>query len=665
MICCPAHDDRHPSLTVSLGRGGRILLKCHAGCSVENIVAAWGLALRDLMPESDGDLRGSSQKRPTVVQTTRYPIRDVAGNEVAVHIREDLSDGSKRFRWERDEKPGLAGLAVADLPLYKAEKVNGWSPGIPIILVEGEKAADALAVRGFHALATVTGASGTPSVEPLAVLHGRDVIVWPDNDAIGRKHMTRIAQMLHGKAARVRMLGWGKADGDDAVDFFTKGGTKEGLRELGRGTADWTPTAAAEVEDETRPGAITVRLSDVKAEAVTWLWNGRIPLGKLTILDGDPDLGKSTLLLDLAARVTRGGPMPGDGATISEARNVVILSAEDGASDTIRPRFDEAGGDPERVHLLTAIRRADGTKDFFSLSDDIDALEEMMVKFDAALVIIDPFTAYVGKANTWKDQEIRRVLARLADAAGRTGAAIVLLRHLNKTRSDNALYRGGGSVGIIGAARSGLLAAKDPDAPEEKRLLATYKHNLCPQPPTLAYRLVAGKQRPDVGTIEWLGTDSRMAQEILADGADGPEGRGAIAEATEFLEQELGDGPRCSSEVDIAARANGISDRTLARAKKRTGVKAEREGFGKGGRWMLRLPHDDQRVPNSSKGANKNDGTLRDGVAPYGSASPSSGTACAFHIGAMTAACERCGRPFADHAGRVGAEPPWEAQGTL
>src|SRR6266542_577517 len=165
-----------------------------------------------------------------------------AGESVAVHVREDLSDGRKRYRWERDGKSGLRGLPVEDLPLFGSEKVKEWRADMPIFLTEGEKPREALTKHGFYALATVTGANGTSSLVVLSVLDGRNVILWPDNDNVGRAHMEGIANRLAGRGARLRRLDWGEEDGDDAFDFFAGGGTKEQLRELARGTPDWVPS---------------------------------------------------------------------------------------------------------------------------------------------------------------------------------------------------------------------------------------------------------------------------------------------------------------------------------------------------------------------------------------------------------------------------------------
>jgi hypothetical protein len=337
-----------------------------------------------------------------------------------------------------------------------------------------------------------------------------------------------------------------------------------------------------------RHGVELVRLSMIKRERIEWLWNARVPRRKITVLDGDPGLGKSCALLDLAARVTRGRAMPDEPEeTLHEPGNVLVLSAEDGAADTIRPRFDEARGDPERLFVLTSIKRPDGTRDLLSLSEDMAALEEAAASIGATLIIIDPFTAYVGKANTWKDQEIRRVLAGLADLAGRTGAAVVLLRHLNKTKSENPLYRGGGSIGIVGAARVGLLVEKDPDQ-DGRRLLATTKSNISKSAPTLAYRVVPSPHDADIPVIEWEpGSDPRSAEEILAAAGQTLEERSAVGDARGFLRQFLAEGPRPSSDVIAEAKARGIAERTLRRAQREIAC-AEKSSLAGGWVWRLR-----------------------------------------------------------------------------
>jgi AAA domain len=313
---------------------------------------------------------------------------------------------------------------------------------------------------------------------------------------------------------------------------------------------------------------------------------GRIFRGKLHLAEGDPDLGKTTAALDLAARVSTGASMPDCTPGIAAA-GVVIASAEDGLADTIRPRLEAAGADLERIVALTAIVDAHGER-MPGLPSDLAAIEAAIARVDAALVIIDPLMAYLdATVNSWRDQDVRRALAPLARLAERTGCAIVAIRHLNKSAGSHALYRGGGSIGIIGAARVALLVAQDPDDPE-RRILATVKNNLAPHPPSLAFRLL-GDERHGAARIEWLGESKLGASALLAMPADEDE-RGALDEACEVLRTILADGPVPAKEAEREAYAAGLSRATLLRARKVAGVSAERVGgLGRDGGWQWRL----------------------------------------------------------------------------
>jgi len=208
------------------------------------------------------------------------------------------------------------------------------------------------------------------------------------------------------------------------------------------------------------------RVMHVPAERVRWLWPGRIPLGKLTVLDGDPGLGKSTVALDFAARISTASPLP-DGTRPEYPQNTILLSAEDAIGDTIRPRLEAAGADLNRVTVVRGVNESDGPRPPV-LPGDLASLEALIGEDDASLVIVDPFMAYLaGGIDAHRDQDVRRALHALSATAERTGAALVIVRHLNKAPGGNALYRGGGSIGIIGAARAGMMIA--PDRAEERR----------------------------------------------------------------------------------------------------------------------------------------------------------------------------------------------------
>ncbi len=327
---------------------------------------------------------------------------------------------------------------------------------------------------------------------------------------------------------------------------------------------------------------IVRRLSHVRRESVSWLWRGRIPLGKLTVVDGDPGLGKSTMLsADIAARVSTGAPMPGEPEDHWRApADVIILSAEDGAGDTIRPRLEAADGDVTSVHVVEASALV--------FPDDVARLEAMIREHAAKLVVIDPLMAYFGRqVDAHRDQDVRRTLRQLAAMAERTGCAIVVVRHLNKRSDTSAVYRGGGSIGIIGAARSGLLVARDPED-ENARILASIKSNLGPPPRSLRFTL---ENHPGYGCgrVDWRG-EVDLTADALVDPAAGDqrEGRGAVQVAVEVLQEILQHGPVEAEAAKAEATTAGVSAATLRRARAQLGVRPLKAGMT--GPWMWSLP---------------------------------------------------------------------------
>lgn len=331
-----------------------------------------------------------------------------------------------------------------------------------------------------------------------------------------------------------------------------------------------------------------VKLADVEPETVRWLWPGRIPLGKLTMLDGDPDTGKSTVALDLAARLSVGAPMP-DGAApeIDAPRGTVILTAEDGLADTVRPRLDAAGGDPDRVACRVTVPVEDAAGvDRLPTVEDAGAIRRDVDAMEAALVVVDPLSAFMPPdADTHRDADVRRALGALADLAERLDVAVLAIRHLNKSGGSHPLYRGGGSIAFIAAARAGLLAARDPADPDgPRRVLAPTKANLARRPPALAYRLETAPD-DDHPRVAWEGETDHAAADLL-DRATGHE-RTARDEAAEFLRVELSRGPRPVSELKDAAAGAGLSWRTVERAKTELGVESEKDGWDGPWRWTM------------------------------------------------------------------------------
>ena len=340
--------------------------------------------------------------------------------------------------------------------------------------------------------------------------------------------------------------------------------------------------------EELRPEVIGKLLSSVEPEEVSWLWPSWLALGKLALVDGDPGLGKSAMTLDLAARVSSGETFP-DGAECGPA-GVVLLSAEDGLADTIRPRLDTAGADTSKILALATVPDEDGHDRLLSIPEDLALIEKGIRRVGARLVVVDPLMAFLsGDTNSHRDQDVRRALAPLAGLAERTGTAVLVVRHLNKAAANNPLYRGGGSIGIIGAARMAFVVGKDPQD-ENRRVLASTKNNLAPPPQSLMF----GLEEAESGSVRvnWLGQSEVSAKDLLATPQD-QEHADARGEAVEFLEEILSGGPVPAAQVKEEAEDAAISERTLARAKKTLRVMSYREGeTGSRGRgqWLWKLP---------------------------------------------------------------------------
>ncbi|MEW6212387.1 MAG: AAA family ATPase [Acidobacteriota bacterium] len=301
-------------------------------------------------------------------------------------------------------------------------------------------------------------------------------------------------------------------------------------------------------------------LADVQPESVSWLWQPYIPLGKLTIIEGDPGVGKSWATCALSTGVAAGSGPPG--WTFRTPASVLMMSVEDGLSDTIRPRLDSMGADVARIFAL------DGA--FVFNDTGLLHLEAEIIEIKPSLMIIDPLVAYIGAGvDLHKANEVRSVTARLSSLAEKYGCAIVAVRHLTKNGKDRAIYRGIGSIDFTAAARSVLLVGADPDNPTRRAIVQT-KNNLAEFGAALGYEIRDGR-------FYWTGTSDLTASRILA-AAGSETDASAQAEAEEFLREILADGPIPSKEGQKEARAAGISEATLRRARRAIGVVARSKG---------------------------------------------------------------------------------------
>jgi len=365
-----------------------------------------------------------------------------------------------------------------------------------------------------------------------------------------------------------------------------------------------TTKEAVDQDESPASTPLLVRMSDVQRKPLRWFWPGRIPLGKITVLAGDPGLGKSLVTIDLAARASRGSPWPPNLSDHAPLGDVIILTAEDDLEDTVQPRLTAAGADLSRVNALQAVEHHDvdeqtkqkrSTTRPFNLALDLPNLEQALVQTDCRLVIIDPLSAYLPGIDCHKDAEVRTVLAPLAELAAKHDAAVVGVMHLNKG-DGRAMSRTMGSMAFVAAARAVWVIAKDKGDPS-RRLMVPIKCNLASDTAGLAYSVMASDV-PDVPMLGWYTDEvTDTADDVLGNGDED----GIRSEAEEWLLDMLKDGQRTAKEIKQQAEKDGIKPRTLDKAKKGLKVKSGREGFGSDGEWTWKLPDDSKSATSSAQ----------------------------------------------------------------
>lgn len=310
-----------------------------------------------------------------------------------------------------------------------------------------------------------------------------------------------------------------------------------------------------------------IRMSDIQPEEVQWLWYPYIPLGKLTVIQGDPGEGKTTFVLAMIAALTKGEALPEREPL--DPVNILYQTAEDGLADTIRPRLDALGADCSRVLVI------DESKRELSLSDE--RIRQAMEETGAKLLVLDPLQAYLGaEVDMHRANEVRPILKRLGSVAEQMGCAVVLIRHLNKMQGQKSGHRGMGSVDFQAAARSVLLVGRTKEDPQ-LRIVVPDKSSLAPEGESIAFAL-----DPEQG-FQWKGYCAYNAEELL--GGSTKQVQTKTMQAEETLRNLL-DKPAPAEEILRRITAVGISERTLMTAKKNLGILSEKRG----GQWFWRLP---------------------------------------------------------------------------
>lgn len=305
-----------------------------------------------------------------------------------------------------------------------------------------------------------------------------------------------------------------------------------------------------------------IKMNEVEAKKVNWLWYPYIPYGKITLIQGDPGDGKTTFVLAVAALLTNGKPMP-ECKDTAEPVTVIYQTAEDGLSDTIKPRLEEVGADCSRVIVI------DESEQALTLSDE--RIEQAIIKVNAKLLILDPLQAYLGvDVDMHRANEIRPIFKSLAGVAERTGCAIVIIGHMNKMNGTKGLYRGLGSIDITAAVRSILLVGRDKEI-ENTRIMAHLKSSLAPEGYPIAFELDR-----DNG-FRWVGAYDISIDDILNGTRLEREPTKEI-QAVSLITEMLRDNDMPCNEIYNRLADHNISRRTAENAKQLVGVRSYKKG---------------------------------------------------------------------------------------
>lgn len=477
---------------------------------------------------------------------------------------------------------------------------------LTVFICEGEKDVDTL-VNGLVLVATSAPSSSWPDSYTERIrswvrnaVGAVEFVVLADQDPRGHQYANEVARSLHRAGLRIKLLHLPglvyRNSGDppnglnDVTDWVERlGGTETWLMRLVDDAPLWQPAEESDnspfpfCDDDEIDRPILKRLSDVQPREIDWLWPPYILRGAMTILDGDPSVGKTMFLLYLATVLSRGWPLldqQGEPSlSFDRPHNTLYIGVEDGLADTIRPRFDRMGGDPSRIYFLKGKTTKEGDA-VFTLLDTI-VLEQAIVQAQASLIVIDPIYAYLGSASDINQVTgVKPLLDSVRDVAERHACAIVAVRHFTKGGYTRSIYRGIGSIAFIGSARSALQIERLQGSTGERSILMHAKSNNS----ALGTSLVFDKTG---GDFTWCGTSPITADEFAASSAGGSRGPSphALHEAMTWLGEVLQYGPRLSADLSDEAKQNGITEATLQRAKKAMRVRSTKQGNS----WYWRL----------------------------------------------------------------------------
>jgi len=599
---CPFHKGNSMALSINTRTG---LYKCHS-CGAEGDIFTFYAKQKGLNLKSDFSKilagiatdfkisngngtgvtpveQGKKTAKSTII--AKYNYCDEADNVIFQKLRYE----PKTFTIRRpDEKGGWINnqKGVTAIPY----RLKGIRTAEEVIITEGEKDCDNLHMAGLTATCSPHGSSTWPSHFG-EIFKGKNVILIPDNDAPGRKHMKIVAENLKEHALSIKWLDLPNPsfEGYDVSDFLDSFEDKEAAVERLSFIIESLKEYQKEAIEEENPILLTCA-SDITPEPVDWLWKGWIAKGKVHLSAGKPGSGKTTTALDLAATMSKGGLWP-DG-TRAPIGDVIIWSGEDDPVDTLIPRLIAMGADLSRIHLLAGVRDEKSTRNF-DASRDMIHLRAAAKSKNIAMLIIDPIIQMV-KGDSHKNAEVRRALQPLADLAHDLSCAVYGITHFNKGSSgQDPLERLTGSVAFGAVVRIAFASTKYEDEDEEKsRLFARIKNNIGIDGGGFKYQLELKtlEKYPDIEVIRivWGEAVSGSARDLIDEAEGETDEKSKTDQACDWLQVKLTDGPVRSDIIMKDGVAVGFSRATLRRAKERV-ADSSKAGFGNDGHWVWTL----------------------------------------------------------------------------
>ncbi len=567
---CPAHDDKNASLSVKQGDNGGIVLHCHAGCTPEQVVGALGLSMKDLFPDGDRP-RQEYRPRPTSREdkgriAAQYDYTDENGQLLARKTRWETAVEGKRkktFTWGHPAGQGFQsgrnGMAVPyRLPeLVKAESV---------FLCEGEKDVDNLTAQGLAATCSPDGA-GTGSKwrdTYTPYFAGKTVYILQDNDEVGKKFAQYEAQKLSPVAQEVKVLDltalWPQLpEHGDISDVMEHLGAAHACAELVL-LADKAPGWEPSPPEKSPFLSSFHTLSDFTEEEPSWLVEGWIPEGQITLLAADGGTGKTTLWCNLVAALSSGRPCLLDSPDVKrEPLKVAFFSTEDSVKKKLKRQLRQAGAN--EGNILTTDFSSGGGDALRELKLGSDRLREVIASFRPALCVFDPIQGFLpSRVNMGSRNEMRDCMAPLIALGEEFGTAFFIVCHTNKRMGASDRSRLADSADLWDVARSVLMMGYTGEPGQ--RYLSHEKNNYADRQETLLLSFGKGGQLVKEGTT-WKRDREFMQEAVTQRSAPQRE------ECKAFLLEKLGErgNSMASKELENLAKAAGYSRATIRRAK--------------------------------------------------------------------------------------------------